>query len=67
MTNVRVSNCRLMCKNRLSNFVFLGIDSVKSAPLSHGVVTDVIVQSYLDNNKVLLYNFFDEFFLFRPF
>lgn len=56
-----------MCRNRLFNFVFLGIDSVKSAPFSHGVVTNVIVQSYLDNNIVLLYNFFDEFSLFRPF
>ena len=64
---LRVSNRSLMCKNRLFDFVFLGIDSVKSAPFSHGVVTDVIVQSYLDNNIFLLYNFFDKFSLFRSF
>lgn len=62
-----MSNRHLMCGNRFSNLVSLGVNSIKSAPLSNGIVADIIVNSYLNNDIVLFYYFFDEFSFCRSF
>ena len=53
--------------NRLSNLVSLRVNPIKSTPLSNGVIADAIVNSYLNNDIVLFYYFFNEFSLCRPF
>lgn len=39
-----------MCRNRLFNFAFLRIYPVESTPLSNSVITDIVVDSYLNKD-----------------
>lgn len=62
-----MSNRHLMCGNRFSDLVSLGVNPIKPAPLSNGIVADIIVSSYLNNDIVLFYYFFNEFSFCRSF